>query len=56
MSFPVIDTARTGARIADLRKTEGLSVHAHQVVEDLVALISWQSIRQWQPYGSSGSR
>ena len=43
MNFPVIDTARTGARIADLRKAAGLSVHDLQMV---FGFNSPQAIRQ----------
>lgn len=45
MNFPVIDTARTGARIADLRKAAGLSVHDLQVV---FGFNSPQAIYKWQ--------
>lgn len=45
MNFPVIDTARTGAKIAALRKAAGLSVHDLQVV---FGFNSPQAIYKWQ--------
>lgn len=45
MHFPVIDTARTWANIADLRKAAGLSVHDLQVV---FGFNSPQAIYKWQ--------
>lgn len=45
MNFPVIDTARTGANIADLRKAAGLSVHDLQVA---FGFNSPQAIYKWQ--------
>ena len=45
MNFPVIDTARTGANIADLRKAAGLSVHDLQMA---FGFNSPQAIYKWQ--------
>ena len=45
MTFPVIDTARTGANITTLRKAAGLSVHDLQV---MFGFNSPQAIYKWQ--------
>ena len=45
MNFPVIDTARTGANIATLRKAAGLSVHDLQMA---FGFNSPQAIYKWQ--------
>ena len=45
MTFPVIDPAQTGARIQDLRKAAGLSVHDLQMV---FGFNSPQAIYKWQ--------
>ena len=45
MNFPVLDPARTGANIADLRKAAGLSVHDLQTV---FGFNSPQAIYKWQ--------
>ena len=45
MNIPVIDLARTGANIVNLRKAAGLSVHDLQIV---FGFNSPQAIYKWQ--------
>ena len=45
MTIPVIDMARTGENITNLRKTAGLSVHD---LQDVFGFNSPQAIYKWQ--------